>query len=347
VADTDLADTGLPDTDLADTGLPDTDLADTEAPDTDLADTGLPDTDLADTEAPDTDTTDVLPDSEPTDTDLADTEAPDTVPADTGVPDTMADTSIDTVPDADTTDTGVDVCGADPSFTGQVGAIDPPGGGVAVFVTRRNEAGYPDANLDAVQAVLPLVDPASPVELAVPVDVFSATVVATSYRNTSAVPPSQSNFWVADANQTIEVRLDYTSAANVPPFEVRVGQQISFSVLAVDAYFGAGQIQAASNWQLDADTVPVYVLERTYTPVTLDDVGELVRVEGRISGGGAACGGASRCWDLSYAGGSLLTLRSASTLLAPGQCVSFVGVLSSFGGVAQANSPNFDWTSIR
>ena len=174
--------------------------------------------------------------------------------------------------------------------------------------------------------------------------ITGAIVVATSYMNTAAVPPSQSNFWVADANGTVEVRLDYTNAANVPVTQIRVGHKLNFIATAVDSYFGSGQIQAANSWELvEADT-GVHVLERTSTALTAADIGEVVRVEGTLTGGGAACGGTSKCYDLTYANGQVALYRSASTFLTIGQCVTFVGPLSQFSGAPQINVANFDWS---
>lgn len=268
--------------------------------------------------------------------------------ADTTVdPDTSADTSADTTADT-TTDTAGDtadayVCGSAPAFSGQIFGSDAPSGGVPLFVNSRSEFTYGDANLDEVISQFPTVD-GDPIILPTPVVITGAIVVATSYMNTAAVPPSQSNFWVADANGTVEVRLDYTNAANVPVTQIRVGHKLNFVVTAVDSYFGSGQVQAANSWELvEADT-GVHVLERTATALTAADIGEVVRVEGTLTGGGAGCGGTSKCYDLTYANGQVALYRSASTFLSIGQCVTFVGPLSQFSGEPQINVANFDWS---
>ena len=291
-----------------------------------------------------------------TDTGSSDTGAADTSEADTTVdPDTTADTGTDTTADtsadttADTTpDTSGDtadayVCGSAPAFSGQIFGSDAPSGGVPLFVNNRSEFTYGDANLDEVISQFPTVD-GDPTILPTPVVITGAIVVATSYMNTAAVPPSQSNFWVADSNGTVEVRLDFTNAANVPVTQIRVGHKLNFIVTAVDSYFGSGQVQAANSWELvEADT-GVHVLERTATALTADDIGEVVRVEGTLTGGGAACGGSSKCYDLTYANGQVALYRSASTFLSIGQCVTFVGPLSQFSGEPQINVANFDWS---
>jgi hypothetical protein len=286
----------------------------------------------------------------------ADTSAEDTG-SDTGEqPDTSvddgADTTVDTAVDTDTgnpgdttvEDTGAPYeCGSDPFFSGQVFGTDVPNGGAPNFVATPAEFGYADANLDEVIAAFPAEDPTDPITLDAPITVTGAIVVATNYYNDAAVPPSQSTFWVADANGTVEVRLDFADAANVPEFQVRVGHKINFTVTAVNSYFGTGQIQAATGWELvDTDNL-VGILERWQTPATNADVGQMVRVEGTITGGGSACGGSSKCWTLSYADGATLTLRSASTFIELNQCVTFVGPLGSFNDAPQLNVANFDW----
>jgi len=297
-----------------------------------VTDTGRPDTAGSDTGAT-TDTTD--------DTSID----PDTSADTTVDPDTTADTTVNPDTTADTAGDTADgyVCGSAPAYSGQIFGTDAPSGGVPLFVNNRSEFTYGDANLDEVISQFPTVD-GDPTILPTPVVITGAIVVATSYMNTAAVPPSQSNFWVADSNGTVEVRLDFTNAANVPVTQIRVGHKLNFIVTAVDSYFGSGQVQAANSWELiEADT-GVHVLERTATALTADDIGEVVRVEGTLTGGGAACGGSSKCYDLTYANGQVALYRSASTFLTIGQCVTFVGPLSQFSGAPQINVANFDWS---
>ena len=296
-------------------------------------------TDTGRTDTAESDTT-VDPDA------AADTTVDPDTTADTTVdPDTTADTTVDPDTTADTAGDTADayVCGSAPAFSGQIFGSDAPSGGVPLFVNNRSEFTYGDANLDEVISQFPTVD-GDPIILPTPVVITGAIVVATSYMNTAAVPPSQSNFWVADSNGTVEVRLDYTNAANVPVTQIRVGHKLNFVVTAVDSYFGSGQIQAANSWELvEADT-GVHVLERTTTVLTAADIGEIVRVEGTLTGGGAACGGTSKCYDLTYANGQVVPYRSASTFLSIGQCVTFVGPLGQFSGAPQINVANFDWS---
>jgi hypothetical protein len=291
-----------------------------------------------------------------TDTTGSDTGATTDTTDDTAVdPDTTADTTVDPDTTADTTvnpDTTADtagdtadayVCGSAPAFSGQIFGNDAPSGGVPLFVNSRSEFTYGDANLDEVISQFPTVD-GDPIILPTPVVITGAVVVATSYINSAAVPPSQSNFWVADSNGTVEVRLDFTNAANVPVTQIRVGHKLNFTVTAVDSYFGSGQVQAANSWDLVETDTGVHVLERTTTALTAEDIGEVIRVEGTLTGGGAACGGSSKCYDLTYANGQVALYRSASTFLSIGQCVTFVGPLGQFDGEPQINVANFDWS---
>jgi len=322
VEDTTLEDIGN-DTAVDDTAVEDTTVADTAFDDTTPTDTGTVDTTPTDTGTADTTPTDTgTVDTTPTDTGTVDT-----TPTDTGTVDTTPPTYL---------------CGSDPSYTGQVGAADAPGGGTPLPVLSRAGFTYGNANLSNVALQFPVVDGVIST-LSASIPVVGAVVVATSYLSAGAVPASQSNFWVSDRFGSIEVRLDYTNAANVPPFPIQVGQRLNFTVSAVNSYQGMGQIQAASNWTLVSTGAGVHLLERTNSLVTSADLSELVRVEGIISGGGAACGGTSRCFDLSYASGNTVTLRTASTAAAIGQCVTFVGPVRQFAGSLQLDAINFDW----
>jgi hypothetical protein len=315
------------DTTLEDIGN-DTAADDTAVDDTTVADTAIDDTTQPDTTPTDTGTVDTTPtDTGTVDTTATDTGIVDTTPTDTGT--------------VDTTPPGY-LCGSDPTYTGQVGADLIPGGGTPLPVLSRAGFTYGNANLSAVALQFPVVDGVTST-LSAPIPVVGAVVVATSYLSSASVPASQSNFWIADRFGSIEVRLDYTNAANVPPFPIQVGQRINFTVSAVNRYQGIGQIQAASNWTLVGTGAGVHLLERTNSLVTAADLSELVRVEGIISGGGAACGGTSKCFDLTYGFGNIVTLRTASTATAIGQCVTFVGPVRQFAGSLQLDAINFDW----
>lgn len=325
------------DTTLEDIGN-DTAADDTAVDDTTVADTAIDDTTPADTTPTDTGTVDTTPtDTGTVDTTPTDTGTVDTTPTDTGTVDTTP-TDTGTV---DTTPTPY-VCGSAPSYTGQVGATEAPGGGTPLAVLSRAGFTYGNANLSSVALQFPAVDGVTST-LSASIPVVGAVVVATSYLSAGAVPASQSNFWIADRFGSIEVRLDYTNAANVPPFPIQVGQRLNFTVSAVNRYQGIGQIQAASNWTLVGTGAGVHLLERTNGLVTSADLSELVRVEGIISGGGAACGGTSKCFDLTYGFGNIVTLRTASTAAAIGQCVTFVGPVRQFAGSLQLDAINFDW----
>ena len=318
----------LDDTTQADTTIDDTAIEDTTASDTAIEETTPDDTGTVDTTPADTSTDDTTPtDTGTVDTTPTDTGTVDTTPTDTG--------TVDTTPPAY-------VCGSDPTYTGQVGGLFAPAGGTPLPVLSRSAFTYGNANLSNVALQFPVVDGVI-ATLDAPISVIGAVVVATSYLSSAAVPASQSNFWVADRFGSIEVRLDFTNAANVPPFPIQVGQRLNFTVSAVNSYQGMGQIQAASNWTLVSSGAGVHLLERSNSTVAFADLSELVRVEGIISGGGAACGGTSKCFDLTYGSGNIVTLRTASTAAAIGQCVTFVGPVRQFAGSLQLDAINFDW----
>ena len=318
----------LDDTTQADTTIDDTAIEDTTASDTAIEDTTPDDTGTVDTTPADTGTVDTTPtDTGTVDTTPTDTGTVDTTPTDTG--------TVDTTPPAY-------VCGSDPTYTGQVGGLFAPAGGTPLPVLSRSAFTYGNANLSNVALQFPVMDGVI-ATLDAPISVIGAVVVATSYLSSAAVPASQSNFWVADRFGSMEVRLDFTNPANVPPFPIQVGQRLNFTVSAVNSYQGMGQIQAASNWTLVSSGAGVHLLERSNSTVAFADLSELVRVEGIISGGGAACGGTSKCFDLTYGSGNIVTLRTASTAAAIGQCVTFVGPVRQFAGSLQLDAINFDW----
>ncbi len=328
----------LDDTTQADTTIDDTAIEDTTASDTAIEDTTPDDTGTVDTTPDDTGTVDTTPtDTGTVDTNPTDTGTVDTTPTDTGTVDTTpTDTgTVDTTPPAY-------VCGSDPTYTGQVGGLFAPAGGTPLPVRSRASFTYSNANLSNVALQFPVVDGVI-ATLDAPISVVGAVVGATSYLSSAAVPASQSNFWVADRFGSMEVRLDFTNPANVPPFPIQVGQRLNFTVSAVNSYQGMGQIQAASNWTLVSSGAGVHLLERSNSTVAFADLSELVRVEGIISGGGAACGGTSKCFDLTYGSGNIVTLRTASTAAAIGQCVTFVGPVRQFAGSLQLDAINFDW----
>lgn len=228
------------------------------------------------------------------------------------------------------------------AIDGFFGQVDPagmlPDGGVPLF--GRWPANY-DSNLDQAIAAAPAGD-GEVVETSV--RVTGATVTATDFRGMGvAVPRSQSRFWLGDGVAASETYLDFNDVAGLPPFDVRVGQRISFTVTRMGRFGEFAQIQAATDWILESEGAQVSILE-PQAPPAVADVNRIVRVAGTLAGAPVACGGMSRCFQLqSVDGGWTVTFRTASMFVEPGDCVTYTGPLRSFNGQPQLDTINFGW----
>lgn len=213
------------------------------------------------------------------------------------------------------------------NFTGQVVGPEAavPNGGTPSFTAPSNDSG-----IGAVKAAI------ANGEAMVDLTITEAVVSATSFLSSRDVPASQTRFWIEDASGALEVSLPDEAA---PPFDMQVGNVISFKVSAVSAN---GEITGASEWQLVNVDQPVYIFEPD-RPLTLDDVGRNIRITGLLEGEPVSCGGSSRCWNSFDYGQGAVILRSSSSFLSPGLCVTFVGPLRQFNGDLQIDTINFDW----
>lgn len=237
----------------------------------------------------------------------------------------------------------VGVCPEDITFVGQVTGADSdvPDGGDVVF--EPYAADYTAGIADIKAAVPEMHGENVEVDLAV----TGATVVATSYRSEQDIPRSQTSFWVADADGTMEVRLYHSdiTADEVPPFAIQVGQQISFRATQLGRYYAKGQIERATDWVLDDVDQDVYVMEPDRA-LTEADVHQVVRITGTLEGEPNTCGGSSKCWTINYGFGAPAIFRTSSTIVGTGSCVTYVGPLTWFQDDAQLNVDNFDWLRI-
>jgi hypothetical protein len=317
-ADPAANDTGVAPTDTG-TGEPDV-TSDTTVPedtDTPVPDAVTPDVGSDDTAIPDTATSDVEP---------GDTSTPDSGPTD------VTETDVVTAN-----------CVVDTNFTGQVSIDDTaePNGGAPRLSPY--DASY-DAGVGAVVAAA-LAANAAPFNTTEALTISNATVVATSFYNGSSDPPTtanRNNFWIADGTGAIEVELDFADPAlDQPTFPIRVGSRISLTTTLVENNFNAPRIRAATGWTLGDVDQEVYIYDAT-AELTAADVNRLVRVAGRIAGAGDTCGGRARCWTLDTEFGDY-ELRSSSTFLEPGDCVTYVGPVGIFSNAVQFNAVNFDW----
>ena len=166
----------------------------------------------------------------------------------------------------------IGVCPGEVSFVGQMtgSGSDVPDGGSAILDPYAAE--YQAGIADVKSAIPEMHSDVAEVEI----EVRSATVVATDYAtDRGEISRSQTNFWIADGDGTMEVRLYHENVTpeEVPQFAVQVGQKISFDVTQVGRYYDKGQIQRGSNWVLEDVDQDVYVWE----PDRAFDVADVIR----------------------------------------------------------------------
>jgi hypothetical protein len=235
-------------------------------------------------------------------------------------------------------------------FVGQVLGSNSasPNGGTPQFLPF--ERVY-NAGIETIYARLPeRTGGDDPRPVTVDIDIERATVVATRPKVNvdNSVDTSRGRFWIADGRRTVEVFLAL-SVREVPSFDVRVGQIISFRAQTIGLYGLRAQIQKASDFILhedgpahnSVDAVGAVAIFEPDRPLEGNDIPNLVRVTGLLEGEAQACGGTFFCWAV--AGRSNLTYRTEATDLRAGTCVSFVGPVSGFGDTVQLEAFNPDW----
>lgn len=241
-------------------------------------------------------------------------------------------------------------CPEEVSFVGQLTGRDAPvpNGGLPFF--GRFDRAY-DSGLETVYARLPQRSSRDdPPPVTVDVQVSRATVVATRPKANpdGTLSTSRARFWVADGRRTMEVFLNLV-ARDASPFEIRVGQIISFRARTIGYYGARPQIQEASGFILHEDGAAHATLDgpgqvAVFEPdrlLTSADIPTLVRITGLIEGEPVRCGGEYTCWQM--AGPMELTYRTEETDLRSGTCITFVGPLSGFGEQVQLEAFNSDW----
>ena len=241
-------------------------------------------------------------------------------------------------------------CPEDVDFAGQVTGVGSavPNGGIPLF--GRYDRNY-NSGLDTVYARLPQrTGSDDPEPVTVDIQVNRATVVATRPKANpeGTLSTSRARFWVADGRRSMEVFLALSSRA-ASPFEIRVGQTISFRAKTIGYYGQRPQIQAASNFVLHEDgpadpsidaAGQVAILEPAQL-LTIEDIPSVIRVTGLLEGEGVRCGGNYVCWQL--AGPLNLSYRTEENDIRSGTCITFVGPLSGFGEQVQLEAFNPDW----
>jgi hypothetical protein len=245
-------------------------------------------------------------------------------------------TEPDTGPDLDPSD-----CDPNLNFTGQVyDQGDEHSGGQP---TAAADVTLADANLQEVWDAIPGEDddPAT-----VDIDVTEALVIATV--------DGHGRLYVQDANAVLLLWYPWADGES-PTDPVKVGDTVSFKVTEVQNFGGTPQVSAITNFSVeDSDAqVPYHALSGEDLPT--DSWGELVQVGGFVmSIERQDCGGDSVCYELVHGDNfdKSTTLRSASSFLEVGNCVTYFGPLSSFPGPKnddgqtpdpQLDQINFDW----
>ncbi len=247
---------------------------------------------------------------------------------------------------------GLVSCGGCPDevvFVGQVTGEggDVPNGGRAVFEPW--DASY-QSGLEQVVSAMPAerVSEGRGLVLDSPIQVTEATVIATAETGESDVSGSRTQFWVGDAGHAMELYLDSTDPDGIPPFDVRVGQKISFSVTRVNRYFGSPQIVGVADMTQVSDHAPVY-LWTPDRPFRHTDVHRAVRVTGTLEGEYRECGQGYACWDVASSQFGRVILRAEMQrvrLLRQGSCLTFVGPLGIFENDLQLDVSNRSWLTV-
>ena len=241
-------------------------------------------------------------------------------------------------------------CPEQVTFTGQVTGVGSPipNGGAPLFLPY--ERSYDTGLNDVYNRLPPRAEVEDDFSISVDMQVRRVTVVATRPKRGEDISfsVSKGQFWVADGRRTMEVFLPLMTN-QVSPFEIRVGQAISFRATKIGYYGLRPQIQAATDFMLHEGEVAhptfqqaglVSIREPTQR-LTVDDVPEMVRVTGLLEGEAQRCGGEFSCWQM---GGDLaLSYRTKEEDLRPGTCITFVGPVSGFGDQVQLEAFNPAW----
>ncbi|MEO1270986.1 MAG: hypothetical protein AAFX99_23095 [Myxococcota bacterium] len=174
----------------------------------------------------------------------------------------------------------------------------------------------------------------------------NVTVVATSF-NTSNTMRANRIFWVGDSNGVIKVFFGSMETDKFPTFNIKVGQKISFTATEVINFNNVPEIVDVDpeSWLLDSEDNDVYIQDWQAGEALAfpGDVNAIVRLTGTLSQEGMGCGEGWTCFELDYGAPSTVVFRTNSQFILPGNCVTYVGPVGSFGGELQLNVENFDW----
>lgn len=245
--------------------------------------------------------------------------------------DTDADSDADSDTDADTdSDTELTPCPTAPDPTGAWPDHPIALAGAAITTTPYSfDAG--------VQAVRDAAIAAGTTNATVSLAVTGAIVTARAY-----VPAAPTNntatFWFEDVNGPMQA---YIVDVGFDPNNLKPGDEVSFTATEVVTFFGVPEVTAISGFTVDSTANDVHVSDGN-DGLTMDDLNAVVNLWGQLTTTGSPCGGDAVCFDMTTAGGIEL-FRTESTFDVRGDCIHYIGPISTFDGAPQINATLFDW----
>jgi len=252
------------------------------------------------------------------------------------------------------------VCPADTTFTGQIGGTGFFDGG---RVGTTDASLSMDSNLDDVYDYIAQRQAAGTLPMMGSFEVPVADRIQVQGAMVTSTRADFGDFTFDEGFITFQDRqramLGFIELGGIPaldangnPLALKVGDRVNFTVTRVTAFGGViPQISAITDVRVIGTMQQVYVRDVT-PPLTIADWSQIVRMGGQIAGVRGACGGSSTCYDLQV-GQQTLTFRSSQTTIGVGDCVTFVGPVSSVPGplgmkrVPQLDGTNCDCVRIR
>ncbi len=236
-------------------------------------------------------------------------------------------------------------------YFGQIGDHDqdsvPGSGGSATTEAFEESTGLQDV-LDAIEDELEeytsdeISEDVLDIEFDEPIEVEDATVTAVGYI-------LDAFYWFGDADTGLYFRAEEGDGV---PEEARVGDLVSFTVEGATVFRGTPQVSQYSDWTVGESDQEVSYIELGDDELDIDaHYNRIVRVGGQLIGNSFDCG-SYNCFNMVYGseGQHETVFRSASDFDEPGECITFIGPITSFPGVytedpgaqvSPADAPNF------
>jgi hypothetical protein len=152
-------------------------------------------------------------------------------------------------------------------------------------------------------------------------------------------PATTASFWFEDLNGPM-----YAHELEVPvdPDSLHAGDAISFTATEVNDFYDTLEVTAVTGFVVDSTGNEVHVVDgMTGAPLSWDEHGmHVVEIWGGPLGAPVDCG--ASCYDLDY-GADVVTFRSSSSFLYPGDCIHWIGPVGQFKATLQLDSSDYDW----